>query len=188
MTITINEINSGMGLLVDGQVYIVEEYHHVKPGKGSAFVRVKLRNIKIDSVLERTFRSSEKLEEVNLEDRDLEFLYRAGDSFHFIDHTTYEQIDLNESIVGDAARFLLENLEVIGVCLDHKVIKIIMPNFITARVVETEPGIRGDSSRAGNKPAKIETGATVLVPLFINVDDWLKIDTRSGQYVERVQK
>ena len=108
--------------------------------------------------------------------------------FHFMDHTTFEQLAISERDIGETANFLLENLSVTGLVNNHKVLKIILPNFITAEITETEPGIRGDSSRAGNKPAKIATGTTILVPLFINVGDWIKIDTRSSQYVERVQK
>ena len=188
MTIGINQLSSGMGLLINDDLYIVTEYHHVKPGKGSAFARVKMRNIKTGSMLERTFKTADKLEDVALEEKELEYLYHDGQDYCFMDHASYEQVHLSEADVGDAAKFLLENLALSGLCYNNKIVKVNLPNFITARIVETEPGIKGDSSRAGTKPAKIETGATIQVPLFINTDDWVKIDTRSGEYVERAQK
>ena len=187
MTITINQLNNGMGLLIDNDICVVNEYHHVKPGKGSAFVRVKLRNLKTGNVIERTFKTADKLEDIPLEEKELEYLYHSGEHFCFMDHTTYEQISMTAEEVGDAEKFLLENLIVTGLSYNNKIVKINLPNFISARIAETEPGIKGDSSRAGTKPAKIETGTVVQVPLFINVDDWVKIDTRTGVYVERVK-
>ncbi len=188
MTISINEIESGIGLVINGQIFIVTEFQHVKPGKGSAFVRVKLKSITTDSTLERTFRTSEKLDDVFIEERELEYLYASGDDLHFMDHTTYEEVTVPRSLIGSGDKFLLENLTVTRMVYDNKILKVILPNFIVSRIIESEQGIRGDSTRSGNKPAKIETGATVPVPLFINVDDWIKIDTRNGQYVERVQR
>lgn len=188
MTITINQINNGIALLINNDIFQVAEYHHVKPGKGSAFVRIKLRNVKTDSVIERTFRTADKLEDVFVEERPMEFLYASGNDYHFMDHTTFEQMAVSRDDVGAPAKFLLENLEVTGLYYNHQILKIILPNFIVAKIMETEPGIRGDSSRAGTKPAKIETGTTVQVPLFISGDDWIKIDTRTGEYVERVQQ
>jgi elongation factor P len=188
MTISINDINSGMGLVINGEIYLVAEYQHVKPGKGSAFVRVKLRNIKTDAVLERTFRSAEKLDEAALEERPLEYLYTAGDTFHFMDHSTYEEVTISRDEIGDGANFLLENLHVAGLYNEQHLLKTILPNFITAQITGTEPGIRGDSTKLGTKAAKIQTGASIQVPLFVNQGDWIKIDTRNGQYVERVQK
>jgi elongation factor P len=188
MTISINQLSSGMGLNINGEIFLVEEYHHVKPGKGSAFVRVKLRNIKADAVIERTFKTAEKLEDVPLQEKELEYLYSSGDGFHFMDHNTYEQVELSANDVGDGAKFLLENLIVTGLAMESKVLKVILPIFITAKIIQTEPGIRGDSTKAGTKPAQIETGTTIQVPLFVGIDDVVKIDTRSGQYVERVKK
>ena len=188
MAIGINEITSGIGIRLDNVVYLVTDYSHVKPGKGSAFVRVRLKNIKTDSVIERTFRSSEKLDEVVLEERRLQYLYRSGDSFHFMDHTSYEEVVVAKESLGDMDRFLLENLEVTGLAQGDKILKVMLPNFIVAQIISTEQGIRGDSTRSGSKPGRIETGATIQIPLFINVNEWIKIDTRTGQYVERVQK
>lgn len=188
MNISINQISSGIALKVDDQIYLVTDYNHVKPGKGSAFVRVKLKNMRTDLVVERTFRSAETLEEVPLDEKRAHFTYRDGDTFHFMDQETFEEISINKEFVGEAVKYLQDNAEVTIVFCDHKVQKVYLPNFIIAQITEAEPGFKGDSSRAGNKPAKIDTGATVQVPLFINPGDWIKIDTRSDQYVERVQK
>lgn len=188
MSISINEIVNGMALMVDGNIYTVVEYHHVKPGKGSAFVRVRLKNIKTDAVLERTFRTADSLEDVPLEERELEYLYHSGEAYCFMDHDNYEEVSIRQELLGRGTDFLLENLGVTGMYHNDKIIKVILPNFIVAKIIESEPGIRGDSTKSGTKPAKIETGATIQVPLFINPDDWVKIDTRNGQYVERVQK
>ena len=188
MSISINQISSGMALLINDEIHLVQEYHHVKPGKGSAFVRVKLKNVRTDAVLDRTFKTADKLDDAVLEDRELEFLYVSGDSYFFMDHTTYEQVDLDKDVLGGVVKFLLENLEVTGLFYNNKAIKVVLPTFITARIAQTEPGIKGDSSRAGTKPANIETGTMIQVPLFVNTDDWVKIDTRTGEYVERVTK
>ena len=190
MTISINEIESGIGLLIDNQIYMVTEYDHVKPAKGSAFVRVRMKNVKSGNVLERTFRTAEKLEDIPLEERRMQYQYRSGDEFHFMDQESYEQVmvqkkDLDENFV----KLLQENMQVVGICFEHQVLRMTLPNFMVCQIMETEPGIRGDSSRSGTKPATVDTGATILVPLFINRGDWVKIDTRTGgAYVERVQK
>jgi elongation factor P len=188
MTVTINQISNGMALLIESELFVVTEHQHVKPGKGSAFVRVKLKNLKTDSVLERTFRTADKLEDAQLDENELEFLYQTGDAFHFMDHTTYEELVLTQAELGDVTKFLLENLAVTGLVHNHKVVKVVLPNFIEAQITSTEPGLRGDSTRSGTKPARIQTGTIIQVPLFINNDDWVKIDTRSGGYVERLQK
>lgn len=189
MPISINQISSGIGLMVENQIYLVMDYDHVKPAKGSAFVRVKMKNIKTGSVLERTFRTADKLDDVPLEERRMQYLYRSGDEFHFMDQESYEETtmmakDLDETFI----KLLQDNLEVTAICY-HQVLKMVLPNFMICQITDTEPGIRGDSSRSGTKPATIDTGATILVPLFINKGDWVKIDTRTGgEYVERVQK
>ena len=188
MAISINEIESGIGLLINGDIYLVLDYDHVKPAKGSAFVRVRLKSVKTDNVIERTFRTAEKLDDVPLEEIRMQYLYNSGDSYHFMDHTSYEEKVIPKALLGEEIKFLQENAEVICLCHKDRVLKAILPTFITAQIKETEPGIKGDSSRAGNKPAVIDTGAAIQVPLFINVDDWVKIDTRTGVYVERVQK
>ena len=189
MPISINEITSGIGLKIDNDIYLVIEYHHVKPGKGSAFVKVKLKNVKTHQVLERTFRSSERLDDAELEERRLQYQYSAGDAFHFMDSTTFEQIILGKDVIDeDTIKFLQDNLELTGICYNHQILKIALPTFIITQVIHTDPGLKGDSAKSGGKPAEIDTGATIQVPLFINVGDWIKVDTRSGNYVERVQK
>lgn len=187
MAISINEISSGIGLRVNNDIFLVGEYQHVKPGKGSAFVRVKMKSVKTGQVLERTFKTSERLEDVPLEERKLQFLYRSGDIFHMMDVRSFDQIEVSENIVGDAVKFLQENLEVIGICHGKDILKIELPTFIIAEITHTEPGLKGDSSRAGTKPATIDTGAIVQVPLFIDLGAKVRIDTRTGAYVERVK-
>lgn len=188
MTISINEITSGIGLRVEDNIYVVVDYNHVKPGKGSAFVRVRLKNIKTDLVIERTFRSSEKLDDVFLEERISQYLYRSGGTFHFMDQKTFEEFEISEKDLGDAVKYLQDNLEVTAVFYNHQLQKVVLPNFIVFKIIETEPGIKGDSARSGTKPAKIDTGTVIQVPLFVNANDFIKVDTRNGQYIERVQK
>ncbi len=188
MTISINELESGIGLRFDNDIFMVTEYHHVKPGKGSAFARVKLKNVKTGQVLERTFRTAEKLDDVPLEEKKFQNLYASGDTFHFMDLESYEQVVVPRDVIGEGVGFLQENLEVIALCYKHDILNISLPNFIISEIIHTEPGFKGDSTRSGTKPATIDTGATVQVPLFINVGDRIKIDTRVGAYVERVQK
>jgi len=188
VTISINQIASGVGLRINNDIFVVTDYSHVKPGKGSAFVRVKLKNIKTQQVLERTFKTADKLDNVLLEERKLQNLYRSGNFFHFMDNTTYEEKIISLDIIGDAIKFLQDNLEVTGICHDNEVLKVDLPTFIIADIIQTEPGFKGDSSKAGTKPATIDTGTVIQVPLFINIGDKVKIDTRTGSYVERVQQ
>lgn len=188
MAITINELQTGMGLLVDGQLYFVTELNHVKPGKGSAFVRVRLKNLRTDAVLERTFRSAESLDEADLERRRMQFTYVTGDEYHFMDQNTFEDTIISKNLLGDGIKYLQDNMVVETILYNDQVVKVEVPNFIIATIIEADPGIKGDSSRAGYKPAKIETGASVQVPLFIGQGETIKVDTRTGVYVERVNK
>ena len=188
MGISINEISNGMGLLVNNEVYIVLEVQHVKPGKGSAFVRVRMKNLKTELNLERTFRSADKIEDVHLEERRLQYSYRSGDEFHFMDQTNYEEKMIPLQNMGGAVKFLQDNMEVTAVYYRDQMQRVYLPNFVVGSITDTEPGFKGYSSRAGTKPATIDTGAVVQVPLFIYRGDRVNIDTRSGQYVERVQK
>jgi elongation factor P len=177
-----------MALKFGEDIYLVAAYNHVKPGKGSAFARVTLKNVRSQQTLERTFKTADKLEDVPLEERKLQCLYQAGDSVHFMDLTTFEESVVPKSLIGDDIKFLQEQLEVIGLSHDNRILNIQLPIFIVAEIIHTEPGFKGDSSRAGNKPATIDTGATVQVPLFIDIGDKVKIDTRSGEYVERIKR
>ena len=188
MTISINEITNGTALKVNSDVFVVTEYSHVKPGKGSAFVRVKMKSIKTQQVLERTYKTAERLEDVHLEERKLQNLYQNGDEYRFMDLKTYEEIAISKSSIGDAVRFLQDNLEVVGIFHQDEILKVELPTFIVFEISHTEPGLKGDSSRSGNKPATIDTGTQIQVPLFINIGDNVKIDTRTGEYVERVKK
>ncbi len=186
--ISINQITSGIGLRINSDIFMVTEYNHVKPGKGTAFVRVKLKNVRTQQVLEKTFKTADKLDDVPLEEKKLQNLYKSGDSFHFMDYTTYEEKVVLESVLGNDVKFLQDDLEVTGICYNEEVLRIILPIFITAEITQTDPGLRGDSSKAGTKPATIDSGATIQVPLFVNIGDFVKVDTRTGIYVERVKK
>ncbi len=188
MSITINEVAKGMALKVDGNICTVVDFNHVKPAKGSAFVRIKIRNLQTGLVIERTYRSAETLEDVPLEERRMQYLYNSGDAYHFMDQTTFEEHVIQKESLGNIISFMLENMEVYGYVHDDKVLKVELPNFIVTKITETEPGVKGDSSKSNSKPAKIETGAIIQVPLFVDVGDEVKIDTRSGDYVERVKR
>jgi elongation factor P len=189
VTIAITEVAKGLALNIDGNICTVVDFNHVKPAKGSAFVRLKLRNLKTGNVVERTYRSADPLEDIPLEERRMQFLYHADGMYHFMCQTTFEEHMIPKEELGEGiTNFLLDNLEVYGYVYKEKVLKLELPNFIITRITETEPGIKGDSTKSNTKPAKIVTGATILIPLFINVDDEVKIDTRSGMYVERVNR
>ena len=188
MGIGITEVARGMALRVEGEIYTIVEFNHVKPCKGSSFVRLKLKSVKTDSSLERTYRSAETLDDVPLEERKLQYLYNTGDMYHFMCQSTYEEHALPVVALADITPFLMENMEVTGLVYQDKILKVSLPNFITAEIVETSPGVKGDSAKSDNKPATIQTGTTIQVPLFVDVGDLVKIDTRNGQYVERVKK
>ncbi|MBU4345812.1 MAG: elongation factor P [Candidatus Omnitrophica bacterium] len=183
---SINELKSGLTILLDTKVYQVVEYQHVKPGKGSAFVRTKLRDLKNGGIQEVTFRGEQKIEEAFVEQRKLQYLYRSGDMFHFMDQSNFEEIAVSGDFLDDKVKFLKDNLEVLSSFYKNEILNIILPNFIEFEITHTEPGIRGDTARSGFKPAEIETHATVQVPLFIGIGDKIKIDTRTGDYIERV--
>ncbi|MBF0570128.1 MAG: elongation factor P [Candidatus Omnitrophica bacterium] len=186
--ITINEVAKGMALMVDGDIWTIVDFNHVKPPKGSAFVRIKLRNLKSSNVIERTYRSAETLEDVPLEERRMQFSYTSGDTYHFMCQETYEEVAISREFLGDKVEYLMDNQEVTGYVFEDKVLKVELPNFIIAKIVEAAPGVKGDSSKTDSKPAKIESGASVMIPLFIEVGETVKIDTRNGQYVERVKQ
>jgi len=186
MGLSINEIKSGLTVLVDGQVYQIIEFQHVKPGKGAAFARVKLRNFKTSNIQEKTFRGDEKIEEAFVEERKLQYLYASGDLYHFMDQENYEEISIHSDYMQDKVKFLKDNLDVTAYSYKNDILNIVLPNFIEFKITHTEPGIKGDTAKGGTKPAQIETGATIQVPLFINAGDKIKVDTRSEQYIERV--
>ena len=172
---------------LDGDIYTIVEFQHVKPGKGGGFTRTKLKNMDNGRVVERTFRSGDKVEEVRIEKREMQYLYaEAPDQYHFMDSQTYEQTPISKAMIGDATDFLLENEMAFVLVTDDKPIGVELPNFVQLTVVSTEPGVKGDTATNAVKPATLETGAVVSVPLFVNQGDKLKIDPRTGQYVERV--
>jgi len=185
MQVSTAEFRKGLKIQLDGQPYAIVDFQHVKPGKGGAFVRTKLKHLRLGTVIDRTFRSGEKFELVDFEQKPMQYLYR-DDRFHFMSLETYEQVSLSAEEVGEAARYLKENMEVELVYIDGAPAAVELPTFAELRVVKTEPGVRGDTAAGGSKPATLETGAVVSVPLFINEGDVLKIDTRTGAYIERV--
>lgn len=187
MALSINEIKSGVTILVDGEVYVCVDAQHVKPGKGAAFVRARLRNMKSNNIQEKTFRGDDKIEQAYVDERKLQYQYTGGGVYHFMDTENFEEIAISAQSVGDKAKLLKDNLEIEGYFFQGDTLSISLPNFIEFKIVETEPGFKGDSSKSGNKPARIDTGATIQVPLFINVGDKIKVDTRTGgTYVERI--
>jgi elongation factor P len=184
MQVSTNDFRKGMKIEVDGAPYAIVDFQHVKPGKGGAFVRTKLKHLRHGTVIERTFRAEEKVPLVNFEEKRMQFLYR-DDLLHFMDLETYEQMALSEEEVGKALQFLLENIEVEVIFVDGAPIGVELPNFVALRVAKTEPGVRGDTVSGGSKPATLETGALVSVPLFINEGDIVRVDTRTGAYIGR---
>ncbi|MBV8263616.1 MAG: elongation factor P [Candidatus Eremiobacteraeota bacterium] len=184
--ISSNDFRTGVTIVVDGQLWQVVDFQHVKPGKGSAFVRTRLKNVVRGNVLEKTFRAGEMLERAIVETRDMQYLYGSGDDYHFMDNTNYEQIHLGHDMLGDNVDLLKEGMVVSVQFHDGKVIAADLPNHVDLEIVETDPGFRGDTATNVQKPAKLETGATVNVPLFINPGDKVRIDTRDRKYVSRV--
>lgn len=180
------DFKNGLTVEMEGNIYTIIEFQHVKPGKGSPFVRAKLKNIKSGGVVEKTFRPTEKLEQAHIEKAEYQYLYSDGDLFNFMDVNTFDQIALNADNVGDSLKFVKEN-EMVKLC-SHKgqVFAIEPPLFVELQITETEPGVKGDTATGATKPATVETGATVYVPLFVNQDDVIKIDTRTGEYLSRV--
>ncbi|MBI2104619.1 MAG: elongation factor P [Candidatus Omnitrophica bacterium] len=184
--ISTTEFRSGVAVVLDGQLWTIVEFQHVKPGKGGAFVRTKLRRMRDGSVIERTFRAGEKFQEAYVEKRTFQYLYRTADAFHLMDTASYEQLQVPASALGQAAGFLKENMELEGQFHEGQLIGIQPPMFVDVHVQSTEPGVRGDTSKGGMKPATLETGATIQVPLFIEPGDLIRVDTRTSSYVSRV--
>jgi len=180
------DFRNGITIEMDNNIYQIIEFQHVKPGKGAAFVRTKLRNIKNGGVTEKTFRPNEKFPQARIERNDMQYLYNAGELYHFMDVSSYEQIALNEDSIGDSLKFVKEN-EMVKMCSHNgNVFAIEPPLFVELEITETEPGIKGDTATGATKPAIVETGATVYVPLFVEQNDKIKIDTRTGEYLSRV--
>jgi elongation factor P len=174
-----------MTLNLDGQLWTVVEFQHVKPGKGPAFVRTKMKHILSGKVVEKTFNAGLKVEVANVDKRDMTYLYKDGESFVFMDKENFDQMYIPEATVGDAAKYMLENVEAIVAVHEGLPLYVELPASVELRITYTEPGLQGDRSNAGTKPATLETGATVNVPLFINQDELVRIDTRDGSYLGR---
>lgn len=180
------DFKNGLTIELDGEVFQIKEFQHVKPGKGGAFVRTKLRKYSTGQVIDKTFRAGESVEIARVERKPLQFLYQSDDDYVFMDNQTYDQITLNSEQIGDQVKFLKDNLEVMIATYEDRVLGVDLPDTIEARVVQTDPGLKGDTASGGSKPATIETGATITVPLFVNEGDMIRVDTRSEKYIERV--
>ncbi len=186
MSLSINEIKNGVTILVEGEVYMVVDFQHVKPGKGAAFVRTKMRNLRNNNILERTFRGDEKIEEAYIEEKKLQYQYSSSGMFHFMDQENYEDVAIAENSMAGKVKFLKDNIEVNAYYYKDEVLYVNLPNFVEYKIIHSEPGIKGDTAKSGTKPAVIDSGATINVPLFVNEGDRIKVDTRTGSYVERV--
>ncbi len=182
------DIRKGLKIILDGQPYSVVEFQFVKPGKGQAFTRTRLKNIQTGSVIDRTFKSGEKLEPADVEERSMTFIYPEGDSFVFMDQHSGEQVSINEDQIGDSKQFLIDGLAVDVVFFKGQPIDVSLPPHVVIQVTNSDPGVRGDTASNVTKPATLTTGAVVQVPLFINEGEWIKVDSRTGQYMERVNK
>ena len=183
-----SDLRKGLKIVIDGEPYIITEFEFSKPGKGQALYRCKLKNMLTGYTMDRTYRSGDKFEPANLNEVKMQYLYKDSDGYHFMNMTTYEQIDMTEEQVGEAKNFLKENMEVSLLFFDDTPISIDLPNFVELEVVDAPPGVKGDTATGATKPATLETGYTLQVPLFIEEGDILKIDTRTGQYVERKKR
>lgn len=184
--ISTSDFRNGMTIVIDNELYCIVEFQHVKPGKGGAFVRTKLKKLKSGTCIDKTFRAGEKLEKAELFQRKVEYLYRIEDLYYFMDYVIYEEISVSKKILGDKILYLKENTEIILLEYQGKVIDVELPIFINLKVKDTEPGVKGNTVSQVMKPATLETGLTISVPLFVNINDEIKVDTRNGSYVERI--
>jgi elongation factor P len=185
--VSTSEFRNGLVMLMEGELFTLVEFQHVKPGKGVAFVRTRIKNVKTGRVLDKTFRSGDKVEDVRLESKPSQFQYKSDRDFVFMDTSSYDQVTLGEDIVGDGALYMKENLEVEIVYHGDTPIGVNIPNFVDLKIVKTDPGVRGDTVSGATKPATVESGAIVQVPLFLSEGTVIKVDTRTGIYVERVK-
>ncbi|MBQ3514445.1 MAG: elongation factor P [Lachnospiraceae bacterium] len=184
--VTAGDFRNGLTIELEGNVYQVIEFQHVKPGKGAAFVRTKLKNIKSGGVVEKTFRPTEKCPQAHIERQEMQYLYSDGELFHFMNTETFDQIALNADAIGDSLKFVKENEMVKMVSHNGEVFAVEPPLFVELEITECEPGVKGDTATGATKPCVVETGATLYVPLFVNQGDTIKIDTRTGEYLSRV--
>jgi elongation factor P len=185
MQVSTAEFKRGLRIVFDNHPYVIVDFQHVKPGKGGAFVRTKLKHMRLGRVIDNTFRAGEKVELVDFEEKHMQYLYR-DDRYHFMDTENYEQVSLSADEVGDAREYLKENTEVDVLYIDGTPATVELPNFVELTIARTEPGVRGDTAQGGSKPATLETGAVIQVPLFLNEGDIVKVDTRTGEYLGRI--
>jgi elongation factor P len=183
-----SEIRKGLKMMCDGMPFTVVDFQFVKPGKGQAFTRVKIRNLQTGAVLERTYKSGEKIERADVEDRKMQYIYQDGDGFVFMDATSGEQITVSAEKMGDDAKWLTEGMDISVTLFNGQPIGVDLPSHVVLQITSSEPGIKGDTASGATKPATLSTGATVNVPLFVKEGEWIKIDTREGAYIERVNK
>jgi len=181
----LSDFRKGLKVLIEGQPYVVVDFQHVKPGKGNQFTRTKLKNLITGSNLERTFKSGEKFEVPDMEVREMTYLYKEGDSYQFMDKENYEQTLANANEVGEATLYITENIEVLVSKFNGRVISVEPPKSVTLKIVKTDPGLKGNTVSGGGKPATLETGAVVQVPLHLNEGDLIRVDTRTGDYIEK---
>lgn len=183
--ISTNQFKAGMALVIDGELYLLVEYQHVKPGKGAAFVRTKIKSFKTGNTLSRTYDAGDKFQDAFIEKSPMQFLYRAGDEYHFMDTQNYDQKMFNAKDLGDAANYLTENLEVRGELYEGRLIGVELPTTVVLKIVESDPGLKGDTSKSAMKPAVLESGLKLQVPLFVGPGDSIRVDTRTGEYAGR---
>lgn len=182
-----SDFRNGLSIILDGDIFSIVEFQHVKPGKGGAFVRTKLKNARSGGVIDKTFRAGEKMDQAVMDRRTMQYLYNMDDDYFLMDNETFDQISVNKEIFGSAIKYLKENLDVSVLMHDGNVIGVELPFTVELAVTETDPGVRGDTASGGSKPATLETGAVVQVPFFIDVGEVIKVDTRTDAYLERVK-
>ena len=188
MPVSTAEFRNGLKIEIDGEPYVIVEFQHVKPGKGGAFVRTKMKSLKSGNVIDRTFRSGEKVDVPELEEKTMQYLYSADKDRVFMDTSSYEQISMSEQQLGESINYLKENMEIKVLYFKGRPINIDVPMFVELAIAKTDPGVRGDTASGGSKPATLETGAIVKVPFYLNEGDVIKVDTRTGTFIERVKK
>jgi elongation factor P len=186
--VSTTEFRNGLKIEIDGEPYVIVEFQHVKPGKGGAFVRTKFKSLKSGNVTDKTFRAGEKVDVPNLEEKTMQYLYAADKDRVFMDTSTYEQVSMNEKQLGDSINYLKENMEIKVLYHKEQPINIEVPMFVELGIAKTDPGVRGDTASGGSKPATLESGAVIKVPLYLNEGDIVKVDTRTGTFIERVKK
>jgi elongation factor P len=183
-----NDFRKGLKIEMDGEPFVVVEVNHVKPGKGAAFVKTRVKSLVSGNVNDINFRSGDKVDTPNLEEKKMQFLYSDGDEYHFMDQTTYDQVMIPKENLGESVYYLQENLDVEVLFFNNSALGVETPTFVVLEIVETEPGIRGDTATGGSKTATLETGKVITVPLFVNRNEKVKVDTRTGEYVERAKE